>query len=902
MGFDRPTMWMRNGYATEPVIVRSERSRTGLRVEHAGMELLASGRAISAPPRQSVASSFEVAVMAGAPGTPLQLQVRFCGSPALWYASFALRHQLRVPVGCEGVAEELSALVQLDADPPQMLWGNPVLHPLSLDGRFGFFADADLEFHSLDLQQPLPLDANGGLALAQGARLPSELARRPFRVEIRARDERSRERVVHGVVPFQLHAGTDLIAMFDRSRSMKQRDTSTQTTRWAAVREAASLLAEIYGGALSPLRTPAGGRLLDEQRIAFGHFDVRERCPRTIIAPLRAASGDKPRLAEEAGSGGAALGDALITAQQFFGENACPRRRHIVVLTASMDAGQARPLGELGPASLPRSDDDPERGVIIHHVAYGRAGETPSADLCALSRAYGGEFHDSASEPDPLDPDALNAMFLSVLAGVLPIERIELRGSGPVMLEDGTRRAIFVARNAADLRVSHGGRELPEAARRTTAAFTFVTVDQPEPGEWQVRVSSDAPVTVLLEAALRMRCGLSARGLGEPIGVWAELAHGIEPVRGAELQASAALPDESLGALLTAFAQSGTRRAGDGDHAGDAVDAAAQRALLDVVERVRDRPFRTRRTALSWVEVRPGRYEAELPGADAQHEGTYGFRIRARGRTPDGHAFERAARAATVLAPIPDPQHTACWIEERERSLPHGPRSWLATFQPRTRLGTPLGPGLAHDLRVQVGDEQGERSERLRAIDNLDGTYSVRCESGNGGPCPALALHYRLAGVAEALAVIPLRHEGRGGRRVRVLLNALRIGDPRDRCLRRDPDASPDAGPRLELDAIVAINGNAGRALRKRVTKALPARFDSRVEIELSEVLFDRQVEPGAALDITLGEPDFAWLAPRHHQVYRLHEHGPATRAVLLASTGEPHWEVSLSVQVETAD
>jgi hypothetical protein len=972
MGFNQPTMWMRRGYVTDVVTLIYDPPKPNPQIDGTSLQLLLPTTAISPPPTQTTPGSFTVTQVVP-PLNPVgshEFRVEFRGLPVAWYVPFVLCRQVTVPIKFDGATED-PGIVKLNADPPQVMWGNPALYPLSVDGSFKFFPEPedckakgidfnkfdprDLEFFSLDLQQVLPLNPKGALELPKGARLPSDLATRPFLVEVRVHD-RKQKTTVTGTVPFQLHAGTDLIVMFDRSRSMSQANPKTQAPKWAAARDAASLLAEIYGGALSGLKTPAGVRLLDEQRIAFGHFDMQKQCPRTIIAPFRPASADKPLLTEDLGShsGGAALGDALVSAQQFFGEGSRRRRRHIVVLTDSTDVGAARPLAELGPHDLPRTGDDVERGVTLHHIVYGQPGEAQSADLAALSRAYGGSFQDSSCDIDPLDPGDLHEMFLSVLADVLPIERFDTRGSSCVPIEDGTRRAIFVATDSRDLSVSFGGKRVPDELRRTSGAFTFITVDQPAAGQWDVSgARHDARVVVLLESALRMRCGVSLRAQGEAITVWAELAQGMFPVRNADLRASVYRPGESIGELLTSFAQSGelisacrarhveprltepggpllsTARAllvvtpqrkdrlslrpdGD-DELGAEQDEprAPQRILLDAVERARDLPFQSQRQSLRLTEVRPGRYEAQLPASDAQHEGTYTFRLRALGCTPDGYAFARDQRTSISIAPIPDAKHSAAWIEQVGKASADGSRSWVATVQPRTRLGKPLGPGLIRNLRIEYADQDdGKRLRALRTHDNFDGTYSARFEIPAGAHAPALALRYRLAG-AGTVATVPLRGRVTAGKRVRVILNELRIRGGQDRCLL--PDPASKHGQLLKFDVVAAINGNPNRAARKHVKTTVPSGQAGSCGIELSELVFDGQLEPGAALDIAIGETDFDWMKLlagdpaelRYRQVFRVVDHAQGWSAVpLFEQPDQPGrvqnaWKVWLTVHVE---
>jgi hypothetical protein len=978
MPFDQPTLWMRAGYVMEVARLTHTPDVGAPVVDTAGLRLLRPTDVLTPP---EVMSVFHVTSLGPEfAGGPDRFDVSFHGNPYIWYPLFAGGRQVRIPIAFGGgPVEDPPAIVKLQADPPLVFFAkNPTLYPLSIGGVFKFFPEPedckgkgvhaeidfstldprDLEFYSLEYKEVMPLNAKGGLVLPKDAWLPDDLAQRPFMVEIRLRD-REHTKPVTATVPFQIYSGTDLIVMFDRSRSMSLPNPATQAPKWAAARDAASLLAELYCGALSPLKTPGGLRLLDEQRIAFGHFDVHAQCPRTIIAPFRPASADKPMLAEEIGnssSGGAALGDALVSAQQFFGEGAIRRRRHIVVLTDSTDIGAARPLAELGPDDVPRVKDDAERGVVLHHVVYGQPGEAQSADLSALSRAYGGSFQDSASDRDPLDPAGLHAMMLSVLSNVLPIERFDTRGLGRdcVPIESGARRAIFVAIGARDLTVAYGGKRVAAEQTRTTGAFTFVTVDNPAAGTWQVSAPKDAPVLVLLESALRMRCGVSAGTPGEAITVWAELAHGADPVRGADLRANVSRPGESLGELLTSFAQSGELidacRAGqvdthvrepggpllasarallvvtpqrkdrmslppDGDDDAFALrdePRAPQRTLLDALERNRDLPFQTQQQSLRLREVRPGRYEAQLPASDARHEGTYTFRLRALGRTADGYAFARDQRTSLALAPIPDARNSTAWIEPAGKAPRDRPQGWLATVQPRTREGKPLGPGLLRNLRIEYADRDAARhAPALRTRDNFDGTYSARFETApDAKKLPALALRYRLAGEG-TVASVPLHKGIAPGRRVRVILNELRVGHPLDRCL--VPEPGKPGAKLLKLDVVAAINGNPNRATRTHVKAAWPAGQPgpaARCGLELSEVVFDGHVEPGAALDIGIGETDFDWMQLldgdprelRYRQVFRLIDHGQGTHAVPLFEQPDPRgsgWKVSLTVHVE---
>jgi hypothetical protein len=955
MGFSSPTMWMNAGFAVPQVTITYSPGLADPVINKDGLVLLRPTTPVSAPRGQVLKDSFSITPTVSVDGAPTLFTVTFTGRPESWYWTFKAGRQVSIPIAFGSGLPEF-ALLPLNAVELSVLWGNPALYPLSTDGRMHFVpADLeakDIEFYAPSFGQALALNAKGALELPKGARIPHDLVQKPFELEIRVKDQPP------ATVPVQLRVGTDLIVMFDRSRSMDQLNPKTQASKWSAARDAAHLLSDLYGGALTDLRTPGGVRLLDEQRIAFGQFYAHHGSARTIIDPFRPASGERPLLSGEVSPrGGAALGDALLTAHAAFGkEGSKRRRRHIVVLTDSTDIGITRPLVDIGPKLLPTTEADPAFGVTVHHVAYGLPAEAQSVDLHALSRVYGGQFHDSASDLDPLDPGELHTMFLSVLADVLPLQRTEARGASCVAIEDGVQRAIFVALGQGQLCATNGYQST--TGTRSSGAFSYATVEQPDAGIWAISEQPPgARVIVLLESTLRMRSGVEQHGLGKPITVWAELHHGLAPISGANVRANASLPAESLGELLTSFAQSGElirasrcrhvephlleagggllataralrvvspapapRNAAEARPDPDTHDLgprdeprAPQRELLDSVERARNLPFQSRRQQLHLNEVRPGRYEAQLPAADAQHEGAYTFRLRADGTTPDGLQFARDQRLSTVLAPVPDPERTVGWVvrDGDQRHSQDGMQHWIATFLPRTRLDKPVGPGLIRNLSVHYADdcEDGTTRPLLQTHDNLDGTYSARFETREVSTPPALALHYRIAGGGPALASAVLRGPNKLGKRVRVTLNEVRVPDLADACLVPDKK-SQDTG-KLHFDVIVAVNGNPNRATRTHVSKAWSSGQETRREIETSEHVFDGFVEQGAALDIAIGEPGFDWmqlfngrpLTMRYRQIIRLVEHEDRSHAVALFEEpdqpGRQLWKVWLTVDVQ---
>jgi hypothetical protein len=339
---------------------------------------------------------------------------------------------------------------------------------------------------------------------------------------------------------------------------------------------------------------------------------------------------------------------------------------------------------------------------------------------------------------------------------------------------------------------------------------------------------------------------------------------------------------------------------------------APQRELLDSVERARNLPLQSRRQLLHLTEVRPGRYEATLQASDTQNEGTYTFRLRADGLTPDGLCFARDQRVSTVLAPVPDPERTQAWVvRDGDRRHSKDGMHWIATFLPRTKLGKPVGPGLVRNLSVHYADDcaEGETRQQLQTHDNLDGTYSVRFETREVATPPALAMHYRIAGGGPPLSSSVLRGPNKLGKRVRVTLNEVRVPDLRDSCL--VPDKKSKDNGTLRFDVVVAVNGNPNRTTRTHVSKAWSSGQETRREIELSEHVFDGFVEPGAALDITLGEVGFDWmqmfagrpLAMRYRQIIRMVEHEDRTHSVALFEEpdqpGRQLWKVWLTVNVE---
>src|SRR5262245_28646645 len=225
MGFDQPTMRMRKGYLTGPVFRSYGPPKPNRQLDPNGLQLLLPASAINPPPTQLMANSFAITLQPiEDANAPYRWEVKFNGFAIAWYVPFMLRREVRIPIAFGGVVEDPPAIIKLNADPPAVMWGNPALYPLSSDGSFKLFPEAgdakvrgvdiaqfkkeDLEFFSLDFKKPLPLNDKGALELPKDARIPIDLAQRPFLVEVRVHErdckgERTGQ-VIKGQVPFQL--------------------------------------------------------------------------------------------------------------------------------------------------------------------------------------------------------------------------------------------------------------------------------------------------------------------------------------------------------------------------------------------------------------------------------------------------------------------------------------------------------------------------------------------------------------------------------------------------------------------------------------------------------------------------------------------------------------------------
>src|SRR6185436_138199 len=364
----------------------------------------------------------------------------------------------------------------------------------------------------------------------------------------------------------------DFVVRLDQSGSMGATVTGTSTTKWDAAVSASDLFTKLYGDLIQKLTVPGGAAggagpttLAQRNNVEIGRFTWDGTTAQVPFSGF-VSSNNQPAVGTFTPGGGTPIGEALAkSALQLAITPDKWRRRHILLLTDGADNAGSPRLNTLSSTDLPTNASDPTKDCIVHVVSYALTGDTQVVTLSTFANAHGGQYHDAAG--DNLNPDALKAMFLSILADVLPVNRADIGTPLAVPVEEGIERAIFAATRASatTLHLTTGGTggatltDDAQAGSSTADEFCWTAVDGPAAGTWSAGATAPAGAQLfaLYDLALRMRCGVEPQGLGRPIKVWAELRYCGEPLSGADVRVGTRAPSESLGELLTNFVQQG---------------------------------------------------------------------------------------------------------------------------------------------------------------------------------------------------------------------------------------------------------------------------------------------------------------------------------------------------------
>jgi hypothetical protein len=505
----------------------------------------------------------------------------------------------------------------------------------------------------------------------------------------------------------------------------------------------------------------------------------------------------------------------------------------------------------------------------------------------------------------------------------LPVERLGPSASISVPVEEGLSRCTFIATRTGTLSLSTpgsgAGGTTSTGASSSIDGLQVVSVDDPEPGTWAGTVPAGADLYALYDLALRMRCGAQSEGIGRPIKLFAEISMWGEPVSGADVRVGSRFPLESVGELLTKFAQSGgigkaiqrgqlpssvlvasTAAPGhDLTAAARTVDTRALQAqLLRAAEAGRNLSVQHGGSSVTLTEVRPGRYEAAVQAT--QNENSYNFYFRADGFTPLGCAFARDYRLTVVLSPVPTPEQSASTLVQVASA--GGKATWQATVFPKTAANKPVGPGLANVFLTFDYADPADRKKypKLDIVDHLDGTYSTTMVLPQGDAVPSIGLFGGPVrpGQPATNGVVVKPHHGLV-RRVKVTLDRVQVLDDKDGLF---------TGPgELAFSAIVAPNANPHRAVRTRIPDKGIVKLTSGQTFDVNEVIYEGLVEPEASLSITLGGTEFDYLLffKRKEKLARYHRTLPL-KSARMQPGDEPNdpeslrdWRVWYTLEVE---
>lgn len=774
-----------------------------------------------------------------------------------------------------------------------------------------------------------PSGAQGNLAFPAAGAAPADVTTQTLLMKV------THSSGAASLLPLDVHVPTDFIVLLDQSGSMGA-VVSGSTSKWDAAVAASDLFTKLYGDLIQKLTVPggaagggAGNTLAERNQVSIGRFTWDGT---TVQVPLTGfvTSNNQPTVGSFSPGGGTPIGQALAASASHFTANKW-RRRHILLLTDGADNAGTPRLNTLSSTDLPTLADSVTAGCVVHVVSYALTGDTQVVALSSFAASHGGQYQDAAA--DGLNPDHLKAMFLSILADVLPVNStvvLPVPSTVPnpaIPVEEGIERAVFVATrantSASPLHLTTSGTggaavtDDLQAGSSTPDQFCWTAVDGPAAGTWTAggTAPSGAAVYGLYDLALRMRCGVQAQGLGQPIKVWAELRYRGEPVSGADIRVGTRAPAESLGELLTNFAQQG----GLGkafqrgwlnrdvfsslvdkprDVKGSADTRSIQRLLLEAAERTRNMDFSFAGWGTPLNEAAPGRYETSITAT--QSENAYNFYFRADGFSPDGHHFARDHRLSAVLAPEPNQENSDAALVS---APPVGGKvSWTATVFPRTVVNKPVGPGLANSYLNFVYLDPADRKKLAPLVtrDHLDGSYSTTFVLAEHEKVPPFGLYGGpLAPEQPAKGAVVVKPRHGKIRRVKVTLNRIQVLN--------DHDGIFTGRGELAFDAVVAPNANPHRAVRTRVPEQGLLKLASGDARDLKVVLYEGFVEADAKLAVTIGGSEFDYFLffQRREKLARYHRLLPL-KSGHLAPDDEPNdpeslsdWKVWYTVEVE---
>jgi hypothetical protein len=766
-----------------------------------------------------------------------------------------------------------------------------------------------------------PSGSNGNLAFPSGGSSPADFTQTLLLKVTHSSGASS-------LLPLDVYVPTDFILLLDQSGSMGATVGSTGTTKWNAAVSASDLFSKLYGDLIQKLTVPGGAAggspvktLAERNNIEIGRFTWDGATAQVTFSGF-VSSDNKPTVGSFTPDGGTPIGEGLAkSALQFTADKW--RRRHILLLTDGADNAGSPRLNALSSTDLPTTSNA-TKGCIVHIVSYAQTGDTQVVTLSTFASSHGGQYHDAAA--DSLDPDALKAMFLSVLADALPVNRAGNLTPRDVPMEEGIERAVFAATRASatTLHLTTGGSGGATATDDTQSGsseadqFCWSAVDGPAAGTWSAggTAPAGAQLFALYDLALRMRCGVEQQGLGQPIKLWTELRYRGEPLSGADVRVGTRAPSESLGELLTAF----VRQGGIGkalqhgwlsrdvfsslaerprlDTQGKADTRSLQRLLLEAAENARNMGFGFSNGGISLSEVAPGRYEGSVSAS--QTENAHNFYFRADGSSPEGKPFAREHRLSAVLAPEPNQEMSDAALVSAP--LAGGRLRYTATVFPRTVLNKPVGPGLAGNYLNFVYLDPADRKTlpALETRDHLDGSYSATFELPEGQKVPAFGLYGGpLAPDAPARGGVVVRPRHGKIRRVKVTLNRIQVLD--------DHDGIFTGKGELAFDAVVAPNANPHRAVRTRIPEHGVLKLASGEARDLKLVLYEGFVEHDARLAVTIGGTEFDYFLffMRQERLARYHRVVPLKSAHFEPGdeANDPEslsdWKVWYTVEVE---
>lgn len=648
---------------------------------------------------------------------------------------------------------------------------------------------------------------------------------------------------------------TDLAVVLDYSGSMAK-VVSGSATRWSIAQEAVNLLNEVFV-VLAPTEAGMGDRI---GLVRFGGQIAGGATLDSLAAPV---TGALVTMGVPPGASKTPAGEGLLEAHAALAPATASWRNRRMVLLSDGDENLAPYIADIraaasGSSFIPNRTDSPDGGYVIDTCAIGTGLfeavlQGLSTGATGAGKSYGGQHFPPISPTSPSAAEELMVNLMDILARALSAN-VLAGGPGPdvsFVVEEGVSELVFVVTASVSFGVIRpDGTAGPVGTSGTS--FSFVRISNPTAGTWRVTGIATARALALVDLRLRATfdAGRVGLGVGRPIPLVATLHDDGVPVSGAKVVAHVRSPaapaaEQVLaGVKAMALSPEALRVRLYGAQAGDA--ASARATLLDAAPSAASLVISS---TVTLREVAPGRYEGEWPYT--QEEGSYELAFEARGRMTSGARFERGGVLARYLLPIPSDEHTeVAWTAVAPPQ--DGVVDHRVAVTPRTASGRLVGPGLADQLTLRANDTT------LALFDQLDGSYSAKLSLREGTPRPRL--HLGLLGTE-----VPLGVGHRRCRRVRVVLDAIRILD--------DHDGAWTSPGEIVFHAVVMPDGEPSRAVRKRVPRKGVFSLAAGQGGLVGEVLFDGFVEEGSTLDIALGgeEVDDWILFQRKESLARYH-------------------------------